>query len=319
MIKWFLIFILVLILIFVVFYNVLTWTEEKLLYYPSRKNVWRPKINYKQVYLNLEDCDDVCYKSKEKQNGSDYISGWHFNNYPGAKTVLFCHGNTGNITHRKYIIDLCRRFKLNLFVFDYRGFGKSDSFAYKTFFKEDGECAYNYLRYHCDIPSRKIIVWGESIGGVSAAWIAGQHHCKALILMCTFSSLDDILTYKFDGKGKKAIKLLTGLASWRTDTLRIKDYLRNVKCPVVVVHSAHDELIPYACSWNNYHSVKHSRKLHVKIKGGHSSPDIKSYQFRKVFEFCNLPTDLSGDTGMSEILADLKTFAERYNYFMDSS
>jgi len=318
MFKWFLIFILVVILILLAFYNILVWTEDKVLYYPSKKRIYSPKMPHKHVYINVSDPEDVCYYSRDKSKGYDYISGWWFNNFPGAKTVLFCHGNSGNITHRKYIIDICQKFKLNLFVYDYRGFGKSDSFPYKTFFKEDGEAAYEFLRYKCKIPSKKIILWGESVGGVAASWIASKYKCSGLILMCTFSSLDDILTYKFDGKGQQAIKILTGFARMRTDTLPIKEYIKDVKCPVIVIHSNKDELIPYTCSWINYHNISHKNKMHVKIKGGHSSPDIKSYQCKKIFEFCDIPLDHLESNYISFILQDLKTFAKKHNNFMDS-
>ena len=317
MFKWFFIFLLVLILIFIVFYNVLKWTEDKVLYYPSRKCVWRPDCDYVQVYINVKDSDDVCYSRRKKSCKKEYISGWHFNNYPGAKTILFCHGNSGNISHRKYIIDICRRLHLNLFVFDYRGYGKSDSFAYKTFVKEDGEAAYEYLRYYCGIKPKNITIWGESIGGYPASWIASKYSCNSLILMCTFSSLDDIMSYKFSGTGQKAIKVLTGLASYQNDMLSIKDCLLKIKCPIAIIHSNKDELVPYECSWVNYHSIKHDNKMHFKIKGKHASPHIRKSQFRKVFEFCDIKISCC-DEEIKCILDDLKTFAERHNNFMES-
>ena len=319
MYQWFLIFILILILIFIAFYNFLKYTEDKVLYYPSKKCVYTPDIPYHQVYINVNDPKDVVYKSKDKCKNCEYISGWHFNNYKGAKTILFCHGNTGNISHRKYIIDICNKFGLNLFVFDYRGYGKSDSFAYKTFFKQDGEAAYEYLNQYCYIPSNEIIVWGESIGGYCASWIASQYKCKSLILMCTFSSLSDILAYKCDGAGRKAVQVLTSLSSYSSDMLNIKYHLSNVRCPVVIIHSRKDELVPYACSWINYNSIRHENKLHIKIKGTHSSPYIKSYQFKDVFNFCDL--NLEGcdeNLDVSEMLKDLRTFAKKHNNFMES-
>lgn len=317
MIKWFLIFVLVLILIFIAFYNILKWTEDKVLYYPSKKCIWKPQCNYRQVYINVDDCQDICYSSLKKKKGYEYISGWHFDNFPGNKTILFCHGNTGNISHREYIIDLCYKLELNLFVFDYRGYGKSDGFAYKTFLKEDGCAAYEYLHYDCQIPYKEIIVWGESIGGLSASWIASKYKCASLILMCTFSGLDDILKYQFEGNGKKAISILTGLAGCKTDLLPIKDYLKGVRCPVTVIHSKEDELIPYNCSWVNFHNIKHKNKLHVKIKGKHSSPHIKTSQFKRILNFCGINLKC-GKEEVKDILQNLKTFAERHNNFMES-
>ena len=102
------------------------------------------------------------------------------------------------------------------------------------------------------------------------------------------------------------------------DMIPVKEYLAKVNCPVVIIHSKDDELIPFSCSWINYHSISHKNKLHIKIKGGHASPDIKSCQLREIFEFCNLDFDnISSDVNVSEILENLQHVAKKYNNFID--
>ena len=318
MLKWVLIFFIILVLLLILIYNIINQNESKALYFPSKRRVWKPKVNYKSVYINVNDSYDVVYDRKDRKKNAEYISGWHFDNFKNAKTIMFCHGNTGNITNRKYIIDICTKFKLNLFVFDYRGFGESSSHPNKLALREDGELAYEYLHHTCKIPNRKIIIWGESLGGLPAAYAASKFNCGGLILICTFSSLDEILTYRFEGTSKAAAEFLTTLLSYKIDMIPVKNYLVDVRCPVAIVHSSKDEMIPYACSWINYHSIKHSNKLHIRIKGRHASPDIKSDQLREIFEFCELSLDdLSSDVNISDMLENLRTVAERYNNFMD--
>lgn len=314
--KWVLIFIVILVLLLVFVYNVINANEDKALYYPSRKCIWKPTVPYKSVYLNVNDKPDIC-SSKERRRSQEYISGWHFDNFPGKKTVLFCHGNSGNVSHRKYIIDICHKFKLNLFVFDYRGYGRSDSFPHKLFLREDGDIAYDYLYKYCGISDEEIVVWGESLGGITASWIASRHKCAALILICTFSSLDDAISYRYEGKSKQAMKFLTNLLSYKMDMIPIKGFLNDVNCPVAILHSVEDEMIPYACSWINYNSIKHKNKLHLKIKGGHSSPDIKAEQLLKLFNFCDFSlTDVSSDIDMGDMLDNLRTYASKHNNFI---
>lgn len=313
--EWVLITITILLILVILIYNVIYWSEDKILYYPSRKKCWTPNMPYHAVYINVNDSRDVIYNSRDRKRGCEYISGWHFDNFPGGKTVMFAHGNSGNITHRQYIIEMCYKFKLNLFVYDYRGYGRSDSHPNKIFLREDGELAFNYLTKTAKIANRKIIIWGESIGGVSAVWTASRHKCGGLILICTFSSLDDILNYRFKGGGRKASEYFTSLLSLKLDMIPLKKYLADVRCPVAIMHSFEDELIPYSCSWINYHSIKHKKKMHVKIQGGHASPDIRSDQLRKILDYFNIEIDDRVD--VSEILSDLKTFAERHNNFFD--
>ena len=202
MINWILIFFILLILVMIIVYNVINQNEKHALYYPSKKKVWKPDIKYKTVYMNVDDLNDVVYSDKKRKTKSEYISTWYFNNFPGAKTIMFCHGNTGNITHRQYIINICHRFGLNLIVFDTRGFGKSDGVPHKFFLREDGEIVYNFLRHHEDVPAEEIIIWAESLGCVAGVWTASRHKCGGLILLCSFSSLDDAIGHRFKGKSK---------------------------------------------------------------------------------------------------------------------
>lgn len=318
MIKWVLIFFVILVLLFILFYNIVNHNEDKILFYPSHKRHWKPKKNYKEVFINVCDSSDIAYCAKDKKENCEYIHGWHFNNFKGARTVNYYHGNSGSIANRHYIVNICKKFKLNLFLFDYRGYGQSSSYPHKVFLREDGELAFNYLHKVCKIPNKDIIIWGESIGCVGSIWTASKYKCGGLILLCSFSSLDDAISYRYKGKSRTAAKFLTGLLSYKMDMLSVKDYLKEVTCPVVIIHSDKDELIPYACSWINYHSIKHANKLHIKIKGGHASPDIKSSQLRQIFEFCDLNFDnISSDVNVSDILHNLKTVAAKYHNFID--
>ena len=243
MLNWFLIFIVIVVLLLVFVYNVINQNEDKAIFYPTRRKLWKPDVPYKEVYLNVDDETDVCSAS-ERKSGKNYICGWHFNNFPGKACAYFSHGNSGNISHREYIIKMCHKLKMNLFVYDYRGYGESSSFPHKTFMREDGETGYKYLRNYCNIPSKAIIVWGESIGGCAATHIASKYNCGGLILLSTFSSLDDVITYRYKGMTKTAAKFLTDFLSLRMDMIPNKHCLREVKCPVVVIHSPKDTMIP---------------------------------------------------------------------------
>jgi pimeloyl-ACP methyl ester carboxylesterase len=314
--RYVLLLFIILILLLIFSYNVINANEDKALYYPSRKCVWKPKTPYKSVYLNVNDPTDVCSSIQRKKSG-EYISAWHFDNFKGKPTVLFAHGTTGNVSNRKYIIDICQKFKLNLLVFDYRGYGYSDGFPHKTFLKEDGEVVYHYLHDYCGIPGKEIIVWGESLGGVTSSYICSKYKCGGLILICAFSSLDDAITHKYEGKTKAALKIFTDILSYQMDMVPVKEYLKWVKCPVAIIHSEEDEIIPYDCSLINYDSVRHKKKLHLKIKGGHSSPDIKPDQMMKLFKFCNFGMeDVSSDIDLEEMLENLRTYAEKHHNFM---
>ena len=308
-------------ILFVLFYNILIWSEEKILFYPTRKMTYKPNISYDNLYINSYDVNDVCRGEKSekyKDPRYSYVNAWHFNNFKGRKTVIFCHGNSGNISHRKYIIDICQQFKLNLIIFDYRGFGKSSGIPSKDNVKNDGETVYKYLRQY-EKP-KNIIVWGESLGGIAAVRIASKYKCRSLILLSTFSGLDDAIIYtqEKDSAKRSMARLVAYMASWKLDVLPSRDVIKHVKCPVAIMHSKDDDMIPYKCAKILYRNVTHYSRVLIPIKGTHSSPIITQEQLNQLFMFCDLALpEYRHKCDIDGLLKELETVAEKHHLFMD--
>lgn len=214
-------------------------------------------------------------------------SGLHCRYYHnnGTKTVLFCHGTTGNISHRQYMITICKLYKVNLFMFDYSGYGHSKGYSTLDTILADGQAVYIHLARR--IGSDNIIVWGESLGGAVACYIASKYNCYRLLLFCTFSSLDDIIIYS--NHWEKMIDSLNLFFSKLMNNLDTKWRIKKVKAPLLIVHSVEDELIPYQCALRLHKLYPGENKKLVTIKGGHSTPTIEQEQLDQIFSFCNLP------------------------------
>jgi len=318
MIIW-LFFIALFLVLLIVVYNSVPWAEKKGLFYPSKNHRWQPELSYDNVYINVKNTNDVYHKIPKNKYCTDYIHGWHFNQFPGHKTLMFCHGNSGNISHRSYIIDICRQFELNLFIFDYRGFGNSSGEPSKKNLKKDGEAAYRYLTEYNGIEANEIVIWGESLGGFVAVWTASKFPCRSLILLSTFSGLDDAITNYFKSGIKRSLAYgYSSLVSLRYDIMPNRKYIGKVKCPVAILHSTDDDIIPYKCAKINYDSVDHKSKVLIPIKGKHSSPVITTEDLTNLFMFCDIPLPVySRVCDVDSMLEDIKTVAERHHNFMD--
>jgi pimeloyl-ACP methyl ester carboxylesterase len=269
-----------------------------ILFYPVKEHVWDPSQNYRALRIH------------------NRISAWHFQNFPGNKTILFCHGNAGNISHRDYVIELCHRHHLNLLIFDYSGFGQSAGYPSQRQICRDGETAYLYLRdqpyIEADGTTRRmtpddIIIWGESLGGAVAASIATRHPCSTLILMSTFSSLDDIVWHQDSGIFARA---LVYMLSKITDMLSTKYRISSIRCPIALVHSTEDDLIPYSNAVSLYNAISHDRKILIPIRGGHSTPDISSSELRDLLSFCHLDVTMCDQT--HDILEMIRTIKDKH-------
>lgn len=212
----------------------------------------------------------------------DHIHAWYFNNFKNRPIILFCHGNTGNISHRDYIINLAHINELNLLLFDYSGYGKSAGWPSTQKIKDDGLMVYDWL-VNSHQPS-DIIIWGESLGGAVAAYVAYKRECRCLLLMATFSSINDIAKIKDGIYNRMVSKFLSSM----TDTLPTKKIIKEIKCPILIVHSINDTFIPYACAVKNFERITSENKKFITIDGDHSSPMITLKDFSEILEFCNL-------------------------------
>lgn len=269
------------------------WLQRKVLFYPNQEmGPYRP-TNYNKFYVD------------EEGNGTpdptgNYLSGWFI---PGKtpKTVFFCHGNTGNISHRDYMVELCQLFGLGLILFDYSGYGESKGNPGISTVIQDAERVYLYARSFLE--PEHLIVWGESLGGSAATAVASKYRCGYLVLLATFSSLDDILIYS----GKSLLGYGLRLVS---DTLRSKDRIRKVTCPVAIVHSKDDNLIPIDCARCLYQRVL-TPKMLLEVHGGHATPVTTVQQLRELMDFIG-SKERPSDNEVQRVLNQIRTAAYRH-------
>lgn len=253
------------------------WVETRVLFNPSRNIIWVPSHSE-------YDYDNIFIYS----GAHDRINLWHFRFDHNNPVILFCHGNSGNISNRGYIVDFCKQYRLNLVLFDYRGYGMSSGRPSIQSILDDGITMYHYTSQHYSPDD--IIIWGESLGGSVATYIASQCKCRSLLLMSTFSSLDDIVRYDPDLPW-----WLSGPLSVLTrnilGNLPSKDYIKDVRCPVVIIHSPNDDIIPYRCSQILYQSIPGNDKLFLDIDGLHSSPVMSYRVLCELFKYCDIKVD----------------------------
>ena len=194
-----------------------------------------------------------------------------------------------------------------MLLVDYRGYGNSDGIPGPREVRQDALMIHDYLSTLCD-PS-DIIVWGESLGGSAAAYVASHRRCRCLILISTFSSVEDAI---FDCSMPGWFKYPIGhLVKWTTEPIPSKNWMTKMQCPVVVIHSDEDDLINFSNAKKLYDSVRHDCKMLVKIKGKHSSPVITERQLQAVFEFADIETCNCSNERMGELLDNIRTVAVR--------
>ena len=159
--------------------------EKFALYFPERRLEATPQsvgLDYEEVWFAAAD--------------GVKLHGWLVP-APGARfTVVWFHGNAGNISHRVSNIGyLHRLLRTNVFIFDYRGYGQSQggrfSLSEEATYR-DAEGAMAYLRSRRDLAGTSFVYFGRSLGAAVAVELTRHDPPAGLILETTFSTLKDV-------------------------------------------------------------------------------------------------------------------------------
>jgi len=222
--------------------------QHKLIYYPSRSIYYTPSdagLNYRDIELKTKD--------------NLALHAWYVPNDSARATVIFCHGNAGNISGRLETIRTLHRLGLNVLIFDYRGYGKSEGRPSEKGTYRDAEAAWEYVTKNLEIPANRIILMGRSLGGPVAARVAATRDPAALILESTFTSAADLATEIYPWLPVRR------LIRYRYDTQAMLD---RVNCPVLVAHSRDDRLIPFHHGRDLFKRAREPREF-LEMEGSH--------------------------------------------------
>ena len=175
-------------------------------------------------------------------------------------TVLLFHGNAGNISHR---IDYAKMFHdlgYNTLLVDYRGYGNSTGEPSEQGTYRDAAASWQWLTATRGIKASDIVIFGESLGGGVAAWLATQHAPRALILASTFSSIPDL--------GAQVYPWLPvrWLSRIHYDNA---GHVQKMRVTLLIAHSIDDELIPFAHGKKLFAAAPEP-KTFLEMRGGHN-------------------------------------------------
>ena len=223
--------------------------QDRLVYFPTRELEATPRalgLGYEDVRLTAED--------------GVRLHGWFIAAPVARATVLFFHGNGGNISHRLERVAIFRQLGLNAFLLDYRGYGRSGGRPSEEGTYRDARAAWNYLTETRGLAAAGIILYGESLGGAVATHLAAERTAGAVIVESSFTSILDL--------GAEVYPWLPVRWISRYDYPSAQNLAR-VDAPVLVIHSRQDEIIPFHHGQALY-AAAHEPKAFLEIRGGHN-------------------------------------------------
>ena len=244
------------------------WALGTVLYLKQPTFLYKPvrDVPYTPDELGL-DFDDVILKAADGVK----LSGWYIPGESSQFTVLFCHGNGGNIMHRLDTINIINELGLNCLIFDYRGYGHSEGKTTEEGTYLDVAAAYNWLIKEKKVKPDKIILFGRSLGASIASQLASTVDVRALIIESAFTSYVDM------GKKFYPYMPVQWFAKFSYNTL---DYIKKIYCPVMIIHSRMDEIVPFEFGLK-LHEAANEPKEFIEITGGHNDGFIISGELYK--------------------------------------
>jgi uncharacterized protein len=243
-------------LVYVGFALLIVWREPNFIYYPSREIDLTPEklgLRFEDVWLTTTD--------------GVRINGWFVPASTNASlTVLFCHGNAGNISDRFEKLAILHNLGVDVFMFDYRGYGRSEGRPNEQGTYRDAQAAYDYLIKNLNREPQTIVVYGESLGAAIAVDLATKVPVGGVIIEEPFTSAGDV--------GQKMFPFLPvrWLVRNKYDTL---SKIAGINAPLLILHSRDDEFFPMSHAERLLTAARQPKRL-VELRGGHNDAFLVS-------------------------------------------
>ena len=218
--------------------------------------------------------EDVQFEASDGVN----LHGW-FVPGEGDVTWIWFHGNAGNISHRlENLVLLHNRLVINIFLFDYRGYGRSEGHVSEEGTYSDARGALDYILSRQDVDPDRIVYFGRSLGAAVAVWLATQRQPFGLILESPFSSVSDMAKVAFP------FTPVHLLVRTKYDSL---SRMGELFCPVLILHGDEDETVPISQARKLYDAAAGPKDFYVIQGAGHNDTYIIGQEpyFRALADF----------------------------------
>ncbi len=174
--------------------------------------------------------------------------------------VLWCHGNAGNITDRYEQFVSMMEIPVNVFIFDYRGYGRSEGNPIEKGMYLDVAAAWDLLQDRYSYQPESIIVYGVSLGGVGAINLAATKDVAGLIIQSSFTSIRDMASLQIPFIPPFLIRT-------QMDSL---SKIPDLKCPKLFIHGTADEIIPFKQGRRLFEAAKEPKDFYAVENGTHN-------------------------------------------------
>lgn len=233
---------------------------ETLLIFPT----WQiPPGDWQPVGLDQEEVEF------QAEDGTR-LHGWYFEHARPQAHVLYCHGNGEDVSHLgEYMQRLRDEFSASLFVFDYRGYGKSEGKPHEAGVLSDARAAQQWLAQRAGIAPSDVVLWGRSIGGAVAVHAAVDKGARGIIVERAFSSLPEVAATHYPW---------LPVRRFMRNRFDARAKIRHYSGPLLQSHGTADEIVPFRLGRDLFDACPSADKRFVAMSGvTHNGPNTEDY------------------------------------------
>lgn len=219
------------------------------------------RMTAQEAKSSAEGAESVWFNSADGTR----LNGWFFESQskPAAATIIFFHGNGGNISSVGWMGQRFAKHGFNVLLFDYRGYGASEGVAGdESGLYADGDAAIAFVVNNKGVRPEQIVLYGHSLGTTVATDVASRGTYGAVVLESGLSSASSV-----------AATALPWLPTWLhfLDRNRFESArkLANVKSPILIAHGDPDGTIPTDEGRRLFASAHEPKKLLIVPGAGH--------------------------------------------------
>jgi fermentation-respiration switch protein FrsA (DUF1100 family) len=247
----------------------LVWLEPRLLYYPLRELERTPEslgLPYEDLTLLAADGVTLHAWFLPRPGDPQPPRGGAPAGARGPRVVLFCHGNAGNISHRFEKVAFFHRAGVDVLLFDYRGYGRSEGRPDEAGTYRDARAAYDWLAGSRAVPPERLVLYGESLGAAVAVRLATEVPVAGVMLEAAFTSVADV------GQGMYPFLPVRWMVRNRYDSLA---RIGSLRAPLLLLHSRDDEFFSMRHPERLLAAARAPKRL-VELRGGHNEAFLVS-------------------------------------------
>jgi uncharacterized protein len=232
-------------------YAALVFGEDRFIYFPERSLTTTPAdagIGHRDIHFDTED--------------GVRLHGWWVPGREHELTVLWFHGNAGNLSDRVSLLELLHHdLGVGVFMFDYRGYGASEGRPTEAGLYADARAALNATTAEADVRPEEIVLVGQSLGAAVAVELATDQRVRGVVLEAAFTSIPDMARHHY-----------SFLPVWpllRTD-FDSESRIAEIDAPLLMLHGRHDEIVPIAMGRKVFVAAREPKEFNEVAGAGHN-------------------------------------------------